>query len=77
MVEFLRKFENRGIKMARVNSIRITKSINLLFILCSVGVSFDRGLFWSDYRDVYASLYIFLFGLTIVGVLMFVVMLAF
>ena len=30
MVEFLRKFENRGIKIARVNSIRITKSINLL-----------------------------------------------
>ena len=30
MVEFLRKFENRGIKISRVNSIRITKSINLL-----------------------------------------------
>ena len=30
MVEFLRKFENHGIKIARVNSIRITKSINLL-----------------------------------------------
>ena len=30
MVEFLRKFENRGIKIARVNSIRITKSIKLL-----------------------------------------------
>ena len=29
MVEFLRKFENRGIKIARVNSMRITKSINL------------------------------------------------
>ena len=29
-VKFLRKFENRGIKIARVNSIRITKSINLL-----------------------------------------------
>ena len=27
---FLGKFENRGIKIARVNSIRITKSINLL-----------------------------------------------
>ena len=25
MVEFLRKFENRGIKIARVNSILITK----------------------------------------------------
>ena len=34
MVEFLRKFENRGIKIAQVNSILITKSINLqLFTL--------------------------------------------
>ena len=31
MVEFLRKFENRGIKIARVNLILITKSINLQF----------------------------------------------
>ena len=30
MVEFLRKIEGRGIKIARVNSIHITKSINLL-----------------------------------------------
>ena len=30
MVEFLSKFENRNIKITRVNSIRITKSINLL-----------------------------------------------
>ena len=30
MVEFLRKLECRGIKIARVNSIRITKYINLL-----------------------------------------------
>ena len=30
MVEFLRKFEKRSIKIARVNSILITKSINLL-----------------------------------------------
>ena len=29
MVEFLQKFQNRGIKIARVNSILITKSINL------------------------------------------------
>ena len=39
-VEFIRKFENRGIKISRVNSILITKSINLqLFnlILYSVG----------------------------------------
>ena len=30
MVEFLRKIENRGIKIDRENSIIITKSINLL-----------------------------------------------
>ena len=30
IVEFLIEFENRGIKIARVNSICITKSINLL-----------------------------------------------
>ena len=29
MVEFLKKFENRGIKIARANSIPIKKSINL------------------------------------------------
>ena len=36
MVEFLRKSESRIDKIARVNSIRITKSNNL--ILCRVGV---------------------------------------
>ena len=30
MVEYLRKFDNRGIKIARVNSIRIRKSNNLV-----------------------------------------------
>ena len=30
MVEFFREFENRGIKISRVNSILITKSIDLL-----------------------------------------------
>ena len=39
MIEFLRKFENRGIKIARVNSIHITKSFNLqLFTLIVYGV---------------------------------------
>ena len=39
IVEFLRKFENRGIKIARVNWIFITKSINLqLFTLILYGV---------------------------------------
>ena len=45
MVEFFRKFENRDIKIDRVNSILITKSINLqLFtlILYGVGVRCDR-----------------------------------
>ena len=38
MIEFLRKFENYGFKIARVNSILITKSINLqLFILILYG----------------------------------------
>ena len=35
MLEFLQKIENRGIKISRVNSILITKSINLLlFTFC-------------------------------------------
>ena len=39
MVKFLRKFENRGIKIARVNSILITKSIYLqLFTFTLHGV---------------------------------------
>ena len=40
MDAFFRKFENRGIKIARVNSILVTKSINLqlfTFILNDVG----------------------------------------
>ena len=44
MIKFLRKFENRGIKIAQVNSI-LTKSINLqLFtiILQGIGVRCDR-----------------------------------
>ena len=48
IVEILRKFKNRGIKIARVNSILITKSINLqLFtlILYGVGVRCDVDIF--------------------------------
>ena len=48
MIEFLRKFENRGIKFGRVNSIRIPKSINLqqfTLILYADGVSYDRRAF--------------------------------
>ena len=40
MVEYLRKFESHGIKIARVNLILITKSINLL--LFGRGVRCDR-----------------------------------
>ena len=48
MIEFLRKFEKRGIKIDWDNSILITKSINLqLFtlILYGVGVCCDRSWF--------------------------------
>ena len=38
MIEFLRKFENRGIKVAQVISILISKSINLEFTLILYGV---------------------------------------
>ena len=64
MVEFLREYENHGIKISRVNSILITKSINLLLftlILYVVGVRCDVDLFkltdsaQSIYREVYDS----------------------
>ena len=45
MIEFLRKFENRSIKIVRVNSILITKPINLqLFtlVLYGLGVRCDH-----------------------------------
>ena len=45
MIEFFSKFENRGIKITGVNSIIITKYINLrLFtvIVYGVGVRCDR-----------------------------------
>ena len=48
MIEFLRKFENRDIKISRVNSILITKSVTLqLFTLIFYGVwvRFDRRRF--------------------------------
>ena len=50
MVEILRNFESHGDKMARlywtearINSIRITKSINLLWFLYGVGIGCHRG----------------------------------
>ena len=45
MIEFFKKIENRGIKIARVNYILITNSLNLqllTFILYGVGVRCDR-----------------------------------
>ena len=42
---FLGKFENRFIKIARVNSIRITKSINLLKFCMELGVRCDVDIF--------------------------------
>ena len=51
MIEFLKKNENRGIKIARVTSILITKSINSqLFTLILYG-------FQSIYREVYGIMY--------------------
>ena len=41
MLVFLGKFENRGIKIARVNSIRITKSMHLLKFCMVLGVCCD------------------------------------
>ena len=41
MVEFLQKFENHDIKIVRVNSILITKSLHLqLFTLILYGVGY-------------------------------------
>ena len=48
MIEFLRKFKNRGIKIASVNWIHITIFINLLLftlILYGVGVRCNRRRF--------------------------------
>ena len=45
MIEFLKEFQDRGIKIARVNSILTTKSINLLLISYGVGVRCDGGNF--------------------------------
>ena len=58
MIKFLRKFENRSIKIARVSSILITKSINLqLFtlILNGFGVCCDLSNF-QCLVDLYRSL---------------------
>ena len=58
MIDFLKKFENRGIKIARVSSILITKSIKFTvfpLILHGVGVRCDRRRFsgHSPFIEVY------------------------
>ena len=45
MLVFLDKFENRGIKIARVNWIQITKSINLFKFFMVLGVHCDVDIF--------------------------------
>ena len=45
MVEFLRKFENRGIKIGRVILIRIKKSINLFQFCTMLGVRCDVDIY--------------------------------
>ena len=61
MVEFLRKLENRGIKIALVDSILISNSIDLpLFTLILYGVGvplWAKAIFRAQfiYREVYAK----------------------
>ena len=58
MVEFLRKFESYSIKITRVNSIIITKSINLLTFCAMFGsIVIYRAIFraQSIYREIYDS----------------------
>ena len=62
MVEFLRNLENRGIKIARVNSIHITKSMDLqLFtlIFCDVGGCCDVDIFklTGSAQSIYLEVY--------------------
>ena len=45
MAKLLRKFVNRGIKIARVNLIIVTKSIDLLLFCTVLGVRCDRRRF--------------------------------
>ena len=51
MLVFRGKFENRGIKIARVHSIHITKSINLLSFFMVLGVSCDVDIFKLTSRE--------------------------
>ena len=63
MIEFVRKFENRGMHFFRVNSILITQSINLQFftsILYGVGVRCDRRRFSVHSSSIAKSMVIFI-----------------
>ena len=60
MVEFLREIENRGIKIARVNFIRITKCSNLLYFYMvsgSVVIDGDYPAQYIDISKVYGTVY--------------------
>ena len=54
MVKFLRNFDSRGIKIARVNSILITDQFTE--ILNGVRVRFDRGRFFEHSPFIYMSM---------------------
>ena len=66
MVKFWRKFDNRDIKIALVNSIFITKAINKLSFCVVLGIFCDVDIFkltasaqsinWEVYGIVYCSL---------------------
>ena len=43
--DFFRKFGNRGIKISLVNTIHITKSINLLLFCTVLGIRCDVDIF--------------------------------
>ena len=63
-LQFLRKFENRGIKIARVKSILILKSINLqLFtlILYGVGIRCDQRQFFVLSRFIEKSMVLYVY----------------
>ena len=45
MVKFVRKFENRGIKIARVNSIRMTKPFNYFNFALWLGTLWLKAIF--------------------------------
>ena len=66
MINFLRKIEHHGIKIALFNSVRITKSINLFSfctVLGSVVIEGDFSLqsIYRDGNDIYIYIYIYIY----------------